>query len=409
MFEDYSTKENALEVFFTWFLFSPGDKIQNLDKTIMLNNVSMIEAWAMLNGGVYAIKQRYQENPEAEDYVFSNLDNLDEESLTNEDLKLLSKFFSKPNIHGNNQQDFILVPICSFGTKVMKECSLFQPSNFDVAGSKKCFTFNENFLNPLKGDRVGPDLGLNFLLSYRMPLEFRQTNGIDLILHEPGVAPDIHGRTNTFMKIEKGLQYSIGTEATLIEVTESFKQMDLSKRECIINGNDKYHEVNCYFEQMIDFSIEKCKCIPWYMQTYQNESLKICTMDEFTCFESTTNDKSIQELLWNKCYPACTYIQYSLNVNKMEELKTEQMGYPEIKADVLGKMMDVRGTYETPFSLVQINFGSPRATVITQDAKVTFADMVGSIGGTFGVFLGISFVSLVDELVEWCLWLKQRF
>ena len=47
MFEDYSTKKNALEVFFTWFLFSPGDKIQNLDKTIMLNNVSMIEAWAM--------------------------------------------------------------------------------------------------------------------------------------------------------------------------------------------------------------------------------------------------------------------------------------------------------------------------------------------------------------------------
>ena len=85
------------------------------------------------------------------------------------------------------------------------------------------------------------------------------------------------------------------------------------------------------------------------------------------------------------------------------------MEYPEVKADVLGKMMDVRGTYETPFSLVQINFGSPRATVITQDAKVTFADMVGSIGGTFGVFLGISFVSLVDELVEWCLWLKQRF
>ena len=126
------------------------------------------------------------------------------------------------------------------------------------------------------------------------------------------------------------------------------------------------------------------------------------------CFESTTNDKSLQELLWNKCFPACTYIQYSLNVNKMEKFKTEQMGYQEVKADVLGTMMDVRARWETPFSLVRINFGSPRATVITQDAKVTFADMVGSIGGTFGVFLGISFVSLMDEFMEWCLWLKLR-
>ena len=349
LIEDYSTKENALEMFLTFFVPVPGGKIQKLDKTIMLNNVSMIEAWAMMNGGVDEIKQKFQTS-EVEDFVFSNLENLDKESLSNDDLELLATYLSRPNIHGNNQQDFILVPLCSFGAKVMEKCSLFESSNFGVAGSKKCFTFNENLLSPLKGERVGPDLGLNFLLSYRMPLEYEQTNGIDLLLHETGVAPDIHGRTNTLMKIEKGQQYSIGTEATLIEVTESFKQMDLSKRECIVNGNHKYHEVNCYFEQMIAFSIEKCKCIPWYISTHQNKSLKICVMDEFKCFESTTNDKSLQELLWNKCFPACTYIQYSLNVNKMEKFKTEQMGYQEVKADVLGTMMDVRARWETPFS-----------------------------------------------------------
>ena len=33
----------------------------------------------------------------------------------------------------------------------------------------------------------------------------------------------------------------------------------------------------------------------------------------------------------------------------------------------------------------------------------------GSIGGTFGVFLGLSFVSLVDELADWILWLKKAW
>ena len=108
--------------FLTFFVPVPGGKIQKLDKTIMLNNVSMIEAWAMMNGGVDEIKQRFQETPEAVDKVFINLENLGEESLSNDDLELLVRFFSKPNVHRNNQQDFILVPLCSFGAKVMNKC-----------------------------------------------------------------------------------------------------------------------------------------------------------------------------------------------------------------------------------------------------------------------------------------------
>ena len=47
-------------------------------------------------------------------------------------------------------------------------------------------------------------------------------------------------------------------------------------------------------------------------------------------------------------------------------------------------------------SLVHINFDKPEAMVTTKDAKVTFADKLGSIGGTFGVFLGLSFVGILD-------------
>ena len=64
-----------------------------------------------------------------------------------------------------------------------------------------------------------------------MPIEFEYEEkiDIDLILHEPGTAPDIHGRTNTFIKIKPGKHYNIDTDATLTDVTESFKKMDLTK------------------------------------------------------------------------------------------------------------------------------------------------------------------------------------
>ena len=42
-------------------------------------------------------------------------------------------------------------------------------------------------------------------------------------------------------------------------------------------------------------------------------------------------------------------------------------------------------------SLVHVNFIRNQATVTLKDARVTFADMIGTIGGTFGVFIGLSF------------------
>ena len=91
-------------------------------------------------------------------------------------------------------------------------------------------------------------------------------------------------------------------------------------------------------------------------------------------------------------------------------LKRELYNYDQMKADALGGFLEDQSFETYPYqSVLQINFAGPYATEITQDAKVTFADMVGSIGGTFGVFLGLSFVSLVDEMADWILWLKKAW
>ena len=50
-------------------------------------------------------------------------------------------------------------------------------------------------------------------------------------------------------------------------------------------------------------------------------------------------------------------------------------------------------------ALVNINFGEPQALKITKDAKATFADKVGNIGGTFGIFMGFSILGLYDLFV----------
>ena len=53
------------------------------------------------------------------------------------------------------------------------------------------------------------------------------------------------------------------------------------------------------------------------------------------------------------------------------------------------------------YSLLQIFFQSPQKTVITKDAKVTETDMVSNIGGTIGIFLGLSTISVLDKIIDW--------
>ena len=53
------------------------------------------------------------------------------------------------------------------------------------------------------------------------------------------------------------------------------------------------------------------------------------------------------------------------------------------------------------FSLVHIFLDKPEMTVISKDAKVTLPDMISNIGGTVGIFLGLSTLSILDLLIEW--------
>ena len=60
-------------------------------------------------------------------------------------------------------------------------------------------------------------------------------------------------------------------------------------------------------------------------------------------------------------------------------------------------------------ALVHVNFEKPHGTVTTKDAKFTFSDMLGTIGGTFGVFLGLSFVGVLDFFLILRTWIGEMY
>ena len=55
---------------------------------------------------------------------------------------------------------------------------------------------------------------------------------------------------------------------------------------------------------------------------------------------------------------------------------------------------------ERNIAKITIEIAEPTVTNVQRDVKVTFVDQIGTIGGTLGLFCGLSIVSMV-ELVYW--------
>ena len=59
------------------------------------------------------------------------------------------------------------------------------------------------------------------------------------------------------------------------------------------------------------------------------------------------------------------------------------------------------------YTVVQVYFQDPQVTIITKDAKATVASMIGNIGGTLGIFLGLSTIGIIDQMIKMFKALKE--
>ena len=195
-------------------------------------------------------------------------------------------------------------------------------------------------------------------------------------------------------------------------------------------------------------------------ENIQNET--ICSQDESICFEESIREQTDNSSFLNECPEECMYMTYTTsqmtedygNIHKTGALfgnqwkkfisKTNLQKFPNIDekgiisdgvrktfADLARNVVDLKfkiplggpkidlplksllqqipekGFYFEEMiemtTLVQINFDSPDATVITKDSKYTLFDKISSIGGTFGVFLGLSIMGIIDFI----LWINE--
>jgi hypothetical protein len=117
------------------------------------------------------------------------------------------------------------------------------------------------------------------------------------------------------------------------------------------------------------------------------------------------------------CYPSCKYIKYYLQEaarSPMENLEGEMLELGKDYANFLQSLMLMHtkandmGKKTLKTALIRINFDENEVWSVTKDAKITIPDMIGNIGGTLGVFIGFSFLGLLDTIIEMFQYLKRK-
>ena len=350
------------------------------------------------------------------EYLGGSWCNFDHESL-----KSYLTLIDQPKAHGNDLEDFVLIPFCSFGSEPLTACSDFHKS-IVLYQDYTCFTFEH------PRETRFTDAKFQFVLNIRENMPKDKPLSVKVLLHEQGTIPDVLEIDSASQEIYAENDFTkIGISVGSTEVTDNFRSMPFSKRNCYLNDKlESYSRMGCLTKTIFQEAGKKCNCTPWTMGELLPETVRYCNLSGAHCFREFTN-KAKDKIGEDICPKMCNYKLYQMLTP--DHVRFDPFEHGEDFIDYLsqnpmrqlleGSTQDqdwLIPSWEAyvkdnskAFSMVQLYFHDPRVSVTTKDAKVTLPDMVSNIGGTVGIFLGLSMLSVLDFLIHFSRIIKRKY
>ena len=240
----------------------------------------------------------------------------------------------------------------------------------------------------------------------------------------------IDQKRNT-IQITPGHQISIRVLPRIVTSKPGFDAMELDVRNCKLPHETdgfvyllKYTRIGCEYECAAGFATQSCKCLPWY---YPNNFTywAMCDMFGGNCFDSIMSDETFYKKCPLQCLEDCQEMALTvlptptpLNVDNVckegsflfrhFEYKFQQhFAFQSYKCLVeQGSIPDLARSFtngslcktfvENYVSFVSVESATTSVIMSEKDQKVSFYDQLGTIGGTLGLFTGMSALSLVE-------------
>ena len=260
-----------------------------------------------------------------------------------------------------------------------------------------------------------------------MYLQAPKLETFKVVIHDPTFVPNLQ---ESGFDIEPGRLSTITVTPQQVITSQDLDSNSESERDCRFHyeGSLKlfkeYHQDGCVFECLLERSFEATNCTPWNYPYFRRDQ-QVCSYRSWWIFEATMADPTLVEQCQEQCPMECTKTLYTAVVTS-QPLSIDNMCYGQegqpyfpmgnfteetiprgilrtFEKMVLGKDVSRYGLCRAALkriALVRINLASKVVTRITRNKRVTITGHIANIGGTLGLFTGISIMSMF-ELLFW--------
>ncbi|XP_047022448.1 pickpocket protein 28-like [Helicoverpa zea] len=192
---------------------------------------------------------------------------------------------------------------------------------------------------------------------------------------------------------------SMAISFDVLNTSESLRGYDPEVRQCYFPDERylKYFKIysskNCRMECLANITFSLCQCVEFYMP--HSSSNKICTGDDDDCIFLARGEmlkqESIQGNFTCHCLPSCNSVDYNAEILKTD-FKLKKF------INIVKKLRNYSDDSFNNINLskIEMYFMKPRFLSMRRSELFGVTDFLANCGGLLGLFLGFSFLSLVE-------------
>ncbi|KAL7040442.1 hypothetical protein ACKWTF_000394 [Chironomus riparius] len=222
--------------------------------------------------------------------------------------------------------------------------------------------------------------------------------GFKVTYHLPNEIPTVF-HDHDYIGFQRKLIVEIKPQVYSMDPT--LQKFSVDKRKCYFDGERKlkffkaYTKVQCNLECLTNYTLHTCGCVQFSMPRTQNTP--ICDIDMMKCFQNAARNWPKNDPMSNnsiapcECYPPCRDIRYEI-AGKTHDLSE--------KNSLTLKHYQKGNNTPKLFSLIHIKYSKFQVEEMESFVVYKLQNFVAECGGLLGLFMGISFMSIIQMIIK---------
>ena len=145
------------------------------------------------------------------------------------------------------------------------------------------------------------------------------------------------------------------------------------------------------FKKLLDQIESNCskKCYPFHSSVFQNPSISKCEEEEIrVCAENVFVEKIFYDGLRSVCKKPCEILHYNECWKNQYENYTDPNNNPNKESNL--------------WFWIWFQFEDNQDVIVSEEYLIyDTINMIGSLGGTLGIFIGFSFSNVLNVMISW--------